>query len=351
MLLGSLTSDFHEVAPEGEENEFSWSDGTPFPVVDGHKIYPPATQLLWYAGSVCSRSLGPARSISVSIRVPYSVPKSDEFYYILLSDWDSNGSYNQIGFSNYYGTWGLTYSWTSGLHPNETYHYNPNVMVLSLGTTYTFSITTENGFTNFSARQGGVQVWSEMAPTGGDYLFLEFLYLEHADYTNYQEVWQTSVPGGSPAFDFFFFNNTWTTLDGNLNTATNWTKYLTNDKPDNVYVIIENDTVLIDNPLSTVLFESNLQEASIVFNGSIYTHGQNAVFSPGNYSITANAPPGYQFRSWYSRDYPNGGVYVANLSENPTIAQISSDGTLEAHFVLGDPTPSPSPSPTSTPRG
>jgi hypothetical protein len=101
-------------------HELSWTQGEPFPAVNGRVIFPtlaPETPTTgydthWYAGGVRPwwASTENASTINVSITVPSSAPRSDEFYYVILSAWDNNGSYNQIGFADDYGIWGLSYS-------------------------------------------------------------------------------------------------------------------------------------------------------------------------------------------------------------------------------------------------
>jgi outer membrane protein assembly factor BamB len=187
----------------------------------------------------------------MSITVPTSAPEPDEFYYVLLSAWDNAGSYDQIGFADAWGTWGLTYSWTVG-DPRDysSYRFTPNAMALSPGVTYTFYITTQSGVTNFTAYQGATQVWSYNAPTGGDYLILSNTYSgwggDWYNYQNYEEVWQASYPGGSPDFDFYFYNNYWVSTSGGSNSAT-WTVYRSG-APSNVAVVIDGNTVLVQNP-------------------------------------------------------------------------------------------------------
>jgi hypothetical protein len=140
--------------------ELSWTSGESFPRFKGSTVFPaivaseapPSFDAHWYAGSIYPTDAPPrrARIVSTRIEVPSSSPKSDEFYYVLLSAWDSAGSYDQIGFSNSYGVWGLTYCWTSGLIGNPTYHYSPNARALSPGVTYTFSITVEGGVAHYA---------------------------------------------------------------------------------------------------------------------------------------------------------------------------------------------------------
>jgi hypothetical protein len=239
--------------------QLSWTQGQSFPVVSGRTIFPtlappisppkpPQYSTHWYAGSDYQGPSKTAQTINVTIGVPYSAPSSDEFYYVLLSAWTSNGSYDQLGFSNNYGTWGLTYSWTSGPVDNPTYHYSSNAMALSVGATYTFSITTEGGVTHFIAYQGSTQVWSLDAPTGGNYLVVSSSYLGYGDYTDYEEVWLTDTSGG-PAFDFYFYDNYWVPIGGGENAAT-WTSFFSG-APSNVAVTINGNSVLVHNPPAT----------------------------------------------------------------------------------------------------
>ena len=94
-------------------------------------------------------------------------------------------------------TWGLTYSWTSGPPSNPTYHYSSDAMPLTVGATYTFSITAEGGVTYFIASQGLTQVWSPDAPTGGNDLVVSSVYSGYYNYTDYEEtanshLWRSS---------------------------------------------------------------------------------------------------------------------------------------------------------------
>ena len=331
----------------------SWTQGQSFPVVSGRTIYPtlappvsasasvspPEYSTHWYAGSDYQGSSETAQTINVTIRVPYSAPLSDEFYYVILSAWDSNGSYDQLGFSNTYGTWGLSYSWTSGPASNPTYHYSSNAMALSVGATYTFSITTEGGVTQFIAYQNSTQVWSLDAPTGGNYLVVSSLYSGYYNYTDYEEIWQTDTSGGSPAFDFYFYDNYWVPTGGGENAAT-WTSW-SSGAPSNVAVIISGNSVLVHNPLATVVFETDptsfaASPGTITFSGQTYSNGQTAEYADNNYQATANAPTGYQFDHWEYSGHSGSsgsGVYVANINADPTTVQVNSDGWLEAVFM------------------
>jgi hypothetical protein len=224
----------------------------------------------------------------MNIVVPTSAPGSDEFYYVLLSAWDSAGSYDQIGFSDDYGTWGLAYSWTSGTPNNPIYHYSANAMALSLGTTYTFNITTVSGGTYFAVYQGSTIAWSYYAPTGGSYLILSSAYSGYYDYTDYEEVWQTSTPGGAPAFDFYFYDNYWISTTKSSNAAT-WTAF-SSAAPSNVVVVINGNSVLVQNPgavlagdamwiaPSSITFTTDNASVGTSFNVTIWLNMSENVF-------------------------------------------------------------------------
>ncbi len=237
--------------------QLSWTEGNPFPIVNGHVTYPPKTpeprgpsgySSHWYAGGVDSSSTPQdATTISTTITVPNSTPNSGDFYYVLLSAFDNAGSYDQLGFSADYGKWGLTYSWTYTKGRHTTYYYSPDAMELTAGQTYTFTITTTGGVTHFATSSG----WSLDAPTGGNYQVLAPSYSGYYDYTDYEEIWQTSTRKGVPAFDFVFSSNSWISTGGISSSWTNWTQFTTNKTPSNVSVTVNSttgDVTIIDNP-------------------------------------------------------------------------------------------------------
>ena len=237
--------------------ELSWTSGHLFPLINGSPVFPTLNpsatpsvdQTHWYAGGIYPNNAPAqnARTIYMSIEVPPSAPMSNRFYYVLLSAWDNAGSYDQIGFSDSYGVWGLTYSWTSGSPNNPTYHYSANAMALSSGVTYTFNITVESGVAHFVVYQGSAKVWYLDEPTGGDYLVISSNYSGFgADYTNYEEVYPTSTPGNDPEFDFHFYNNYWISTDGYSNPTT-WATFSAG-APSNVAVIISGNSVFVSNP-------------------------------------------------------------------------------------------------------
>lgn len=210
-------------------------------------------------------------------------------------------------------------------------------MALSSGATYTFNITTQAGVTHFIAYTNSKQVWSLNAHTGGKQLVVSSFYAGYYDYTDYEEVWYTHAAGGSPAFNFYFYNNYWVPISGGKNAAT-WTSWTAN-APSNVAVRISGSSVLVDNPTATVLFKtkttnSGASPGTITFNGHPYANGKQATYAHGNYQATANAPKGYKFDHWEYSGSSGSGIYVPK-NANPTTVQVRGDGWLRAVFSPG----------------
>ena len=63
---------------------------------------------------------------------------------------------------------------------------------------------------------------------------------------------------------------------------------------------------------------------SITFAGTTYTHGQSGQYAAGTYTVTANAPSGWQFSSWAT----TGGVTISGST-----ATVTSAGTIKAVFT------------------
>ncbi len=169
----------------------------------------------FYAGAQYEGADLSATDLSTEIEVPADDAEANgAFYYVLMSDWDDGGSYDQLGFTNSNGTWGLAYSWTSPCA--ASYNYDANVLSLTPGTDYVFSMS-------FDAQQELVfavtpaaestPVWTYTTDTGGSAFTIQNTYTcgsgTSLDYTDYEEVYST--PGPVPPYEFTFANNS---IDG-----------------------------------------------------------------------------------------------------------------------------------------
>ncbi|HTP53898.1 MAG TPA: hypothetical protein VML94_02905 [Thermoplasmata archaeon] len=173
---------------------------------------PPGFSGHYYAGAVYSGAPQNAGQVGVTLRVPDDRPEGGNasFYYVILSVWDNAGSYDQLGFANSYGTWGVAYSSTN--YCATTYYYSPDAFALQSGRLYDFEMSVAAGAVQFSISNAtsGAVVWSQVADTGGTEFLVQSTYGcdsgVYYDYTDYEEVYGTAGP--DIPYDLFFVNNT-----------------------------------------------------------------------------------------------------------------------------------------------
>src|SRR5579872_24104 len=201
----------------------------------------------WYAGSVYKGASKTAQQVSTVIQVPSGSPSKTQFYYVLLSVWDNTGSYDQIGFSDDNGVWGLTYSTTTGSCANPTYHFDADAKPLSAGATYQFSMIPSGGkgvvFFVLSG-DGKTIIFDHLVKNGASDFSIANTYCKYYDYTDYEEVYSNtanSVPGSSFVFNVNAYINS-----GSYSYPV-WAKFLTNEKPAVVTVFLSGSNVKIKN--------------------------------------------------------------------------------------------------------
>lgn len=203
----------------------------------------------YYEGAVYSGAVASATSMSVDLSTPEDLPDASNFYYVILSVWDSAKSYDQIGMAADNGAWGLAYSWTNACA--GTYNYSPDEIPLLPGTTYEFSMTVGGGNVLFAAYNAstGSKLWTLNAPTGGDTFDLDSSYAACSgdyDYTVYEESYDDTQ--NVPTYDFFFTNNL---EDGTSESS--WTSFSAGTPPTGVVNAVSGSAVTIENePFSLV---------------------------------------------------------------------------------------------------
>jgi hypothetical protein len=309
----------------------------------------------WYAGSIYPSSIPiqDATEIYATIKVPSNAPLSDENYYLLLSAWDSNNSYDQIGFDAIDGLWGLVYSWvtfdnygTPTTYPypnkNDLFKYEDE-MNLSLGTTYCFVITTQSNYTYFDVNlEDGTQIFQAVAPTGGNYLILNnSIYINSAwygwvpDYQTYEEVWKTHATNGAPNFDFYFYNQGWVATNGTSYVANVWNNFTWADPsynaviPSGVAVVITDDAVVVQNP-NTGFANAKPNDATLsgpqcVVRNVLYTHVTNNAFDgdgdPIRYhlNVTGPGPAYYNTTIWVDSGTSMSWNLIWDSTDNPGV--------------------------------
>jgi hypothetical protein len=222
--------------------------GQPASGYDGH----------YYAGSVYSGSATTATKLQVSLRTPDDFPDSAAFYYVILSVWDNAGSYDQIGISNTYGTWGLAYSWTS--YCAGDYYYSPDAIALQRGTNFVFDMSIASGDVDFSAAyaSNGTSVWSYTADTGGTAFEISDSYDCDSDswydYTDYEEVYETTGP--VVPYDLFFTYN-----QVGSSPESSWATW-SSSAPSGVTTLVSQSNVTIENEPYYLHFTNGLDTTS-----------------------------------------------------------------------------------------
>lgn len=230
------------------------------PVVDGGGWKRGTIYSLWIPAVIR------ASKVSFRMLVPNHTPGSDEFYYALLSCWDSAGSYDQLGIACYNGEWNIAWCWTE--HDIwgfvTEYHYShdssniANREVLPKYTYYIFTMLINNGDLTYIVDEiGGSNLyWSKTVHTGGYWMNLArwftmgLLYVIYDDFTLYEEVYSTDT--GTPGADFKFrytqyyeylYGTSWEYFDG-------WAEYSAGSYPSTVSITIGTTShyVLVDNP-------------------------------------------------------------------------------------------------------
>ncbi len=206
----------------------------------------------WWAGSALSTSAAnvSAGQVSVQITIPAANISAEtrQFYYVLLSVWDNAGSYDQIGLSNTFGSWGFTYSYTT--YCASGYYYDPDYFTLAPGATYTFTMAFSAGTLYYYVYQGETFIGGLSAATGGTAFDVSSFYscdnLTYYDFTDYEEVYYTHQV--APDFSFLF---TGTQVDGK---APSLGKFETPGTPSRVHLTVSRTLTAIDNELFEMLY-------------------------------------------------------------------------------------------------
>jgi len=238
----------------GAAGALHWSPGAAFPVVNGKTIYPPlahsinpavapppTTSRHYYAGSDFAGTATTGSWAIAEISVPAATPSSSEFYYQVLSIWDNAGSYDQVGFTDDYGVWGLAWSYTTGTCA-ASYVYTPDAVNLVAGQEYLIAITNENsGYITMvvwsipTAGSPVTEVFQEEADTGGTTLEVEYSYCGDYDYTDFEEVYgiqqyQQPLPYDAPyGLSFYYHSNCYGTTG--CNTWADWGTWTSSAPP------------------------------------------------------------------------------------------------------------------------
>jgi hypothetical protein len=284
----------------------------------------------YYAGTYYTGANFTSHQLSATINIPLDVAQASDFYYVILSLWDNASSYDQIGFANANGQFGIAYSTTSPCA--SYYYYSPDAYPLTPGVTYNFSMSIHDGNVNFVVSYlNGTPVWTLEQTTGGDYFVESAFYtcyysyyypnLTAYDYTDYEEVYDTA--GNLPPYDFFFNANLaddqpvtgFSVFDtyppGPVTVPITGDDAVVANEPFNVYLNQVNSTYTLESPASAKSFQLQLGVANVASSGSV---DLATYYRPTGWSVSLSQSSGYPPLTYSAKVTVPSGASVGNYT-------------------------------------
>ena len=245
-----------------------------------------------YLGAVYDGSLKYANSISANVDFGGTANLNDDIYYVVLSIWDSNLSYDQIGISSLKGVFYSTYSYTEIVNGSIKYIFDPHWFPITPGN-HSLSMYVSNGNVffkfdknTFAAFTGGNDFSISTNQKVGNHTF--------SGLTIYEEIY--GFNNSFPGISFNFSNIQYGSPSSQGGAITNWAQFahnLTNvSNRLDTYVYMKSNVVNIYNSLPltlTVKVQNLTTSASLLvadFNFTIQGSGQYSLnLLKGNYTI------------------------------------------------------------------
>ena len=203
-----------------------------------------------YLGAVYSGQTKYTNYISANVDFGNGTNLKNNIYYIVLSIWDSNHSYDQLGISSLYGKFYSTYSYTETTNGSIRYIFNPHWFQIRPGS-HSLSMYVSNGnvvfkfdATSYTAYTGGYNFAIETNEKIGNHSF--------SGLTIYEEIYGFNKT--LPSISFNFSQVVFGTTGYPTGYVTEWYQFyhnLTNNYTSLVYM--KSDTVNIYNAPSLTL--------------------------------------------------------------------------------------------------
>lgn len=155
-----------------------------------------------YLGAIYNGPFKKTNSISGNLYFNGGKNIKEIQYYVVLSVWDSNNSYDQIGISSVDGLFFSTYSYTEIINGSIKYEYDATWFPIGEGL-HIFGMTIRDGYVDFKFDNISIEKF-----TGGNYFLISksiiFNQKEYTGFTLYEEIYKFS--GNLPAISFNFTN-------------------------------------------------------------------------------------------------------------------------------------------------
>lgn len=211
----------------------------------------PATGSHIYLGAVYAGQPKSVDYVSANVNFNSGPNLKDTIYYDVLSAWDSNMSYDQIGIASLYGHFYSTYSYTTTVNGTITYHYKKTGWFPISEGNHSLSMLADGGYVTFTFDNS-----SYVANTGGSNFTMSSNERignhSYAGLTVYEEIYgfNTTLPGISYNFSDVRFG----TAGFPSGYVTNWAKFSHNISTNMTsYVYMKLDVVNIYNTHSLIL--------------------------------------------------------------------------------------------------
>lgn len=325
---------------------------------NARQFHPSSSSVHYWTGANYSGTSTTATYVYTTIGTPSSAPRYNDVYYELLSAWDSNGKYDQIGLSSYYcattlfstcdqtDEWNIIYSVggpSTGSGCVMTYSFDPDVSSLSVFQDYTFGMVLDG--TNlafqvyYGSSFGGTVVWSHAVTDSAANFGIALTH--NCQGTNlygfqvYQEVYDVSNSMSFPQWNSGFAN----TYEGTTSVSTwniPWSSgaptsphgYVA-DAASSSFVRIDNVAFWIGfNPYTQTIAQGghNTISGTINADGS-YCSGTSCPFTPSCTFPTGST--GSSSSSFGTADVPDSSTsYTTYISGSATVGDYYSGCTI-----------------------
>jgi hypothetical protein len=180
---------------------------------------------VYYSGTSTTSTI-----VEADIAVPLDSPPASDFYYVVVSAWDSSNSYDFVGFADNYGSWQVVYL-SSSPCPVASLNFSPTIasQQLTPGLTYRFAMSASSGIITFSVSyaSNGTSLWSTSSRTGGWVFDLETAFtctsgdsgISSYGYFDYEDV--RAASNTVPPYNFHLQTDisNWTSFSKSLPTS------------------------------------------------------------------------------------------------------------------------------------
>lgn len=321
------------------------------PVTTG--VHPATYSGHYWIGATYSGSATTATYVYTTIGTPSSAPRYNDVYYELLSAWDSNGNYDQIGLASFYcsttlysscsnsDNWFIIYSQGTVSSPGCTITYHTTItsatVYLGIYSDYTFGMTLTGVHLAFDVYAGssfgGTNVLGvAIADTASNFAIASTYTCEGSsepDFQVYEEVYDISNTMSAPQWNSGFANTYYGSTDNNQ-----WTTYISTSAPtcphgswidyanSNTFVRVDNVAFWINMAYDA---QTIARGNSNSISGSINADGTYCSGTTCPFTASCTYPTGYTSGS-YSPPGSSGYVPVSSTTYSVTIGSSATTG-------------------------